>query len=244
MSIVLGTGSSGGVTSRWRVSSRESNRTSLWIGRSSSLRFLTWTKRIWTFHIRLSLLGITSVTRPSGHWFLGGSSSWIITISPTLQSRWGVFQFCLVQRKGEKSQRNLNQNWLAMKCTRLNLFLEYRSNRSKLPGGGSIISVFEVSKWFGVMGSGEPGSDKFSTVRGRLSMTFSTSVIRVRKASSSSWLPCSCNSTETTDLTVRMSFSQTPAIWDEAGALKGLGHAILGNFSIDQVVIELTEITK
>ena len=26
--------------------------------------------------------------------------------------------------------------------------------------------------------------------------------------------------------------------------LKGLGHAILGNFSIDQVVIELTEITK
>ena len=27
-------------------------------------------------------------------------------------------------------------------------------------------------------------------------------------------------------------------------ALKGLGHAILGNFSIDQMVIELTEITK
>ena len=26
--------------------------------------------------------------------------------------------------------------------------------------------------------------------------------------------------------------------------LKGLGHAILGNFSIDQVVVELTEITK
>ena len=27
-------------------------------------------------------------------------------------------------------------------------------------------------------------------------------------------------------------------------SVKGLGHAILGNFSIDQVVIELTEITK
>ena len=26
--------------------------------------------------------------------------------------------------------------------------------------------------------------------------------------------------------------------------LKGLGHAILGNFSFDQMVIELTEITK
>ena len=26
--------------------------------------------------------------------------------------------------------------------------------------------------------------------------------------------------------------------------LKGLGHAILGNFSIDQMVIELTELTK
>jgi len=26
--------------------------------------------------------------------------------------------------------------------------------------------------------------------------------------------------------------------------LQGLGHAILGNFSIDQVVIKLTEITK
>ena len=94
------------------------------------------------------------------------------------------------------------------------------------------------------MGSGEPGSDKFSTVRGRLSMTISTSVIRVRKASSSSSLPCSCNSTERTDLTVRMSLSQTPPICDAAGALKVLGHAILGNFSIDQVVIELTKITK
>ena len=30
----------------------------------------------------------------------------------------------------------------------------------------------------------------------------------------------------------------------EHNHLKGLGHAILGNFSIDQVVIELTEITK
>ena len=28
------------------------------------------------------------------------------------------------------------------------------------------------------------------------------------------------------------------------GLLKRLGHAILGNFSIDQVVIELTEITR
>ena len=28
------------------------------------------------------------------------------------------------------------------------------------------------------------------------------------------------------------------------GSLKGLGHAILGNFSIDQMVIGLTEITK
>ena len=27
-------------------------------------------------------------------------------------------------------------------------------------------------------------------------------------------------------------------------SLKGLGHAILGNFSIDQMVIELTELTK
>ena len=27
-------------------------------------------------------------------------------------------------------------------------------------------------------------------------------------------------------------------------SLRGLGHAILGNFSIDQVIIELTEITK
>ena len=29
-----------------------------------------------------------------------------------------------------------------------------------------------------------------------------------------------------------------------ASFVKGLGHAILGNFSIDQMVIELTEITK
>ena len=36
------------------------------------------------------------------------------------------------------------------------------------------------------------------------------------------------------------------SILDDCSArmLKGLGHAILGNFSIDQVVIELTEIRK
>ena len=32
--------------------------------------------------------------------------------------------------------------------------------------------------------------------------------------------------------------------WYALVFLKGLGHAILGNFSIDQMVIELTEITK
>ena len=32
--------------------------------------------------------------------------------------------------------------------------------------------------------------------------------------------------------------------WDHFLFLKGLGHAILGNVSIDQMVIELTEITK
>ena len=31
---------------------------------------------------------------------------------------------------------------------------------------------------------------------------------------------------------------------DELTNLKGLGHAILDNFSIDQIVIELTEMTK
>ena len=115
--------------------------------------------------MRPSLLGRTSVTRASGHWFLGRSLSWSITISPTLQSRWGTFHFCLVQRRGEHSRRHLNQNWLAMNCTHRHLFLEYKSTRSKFPGGGSTISVFEVSRWLGVMGSGKPGSDKISTVR-------------------------------------------------------------------------------
>ena len=39
-------------------------------------------------------------------------------------------------------------------CTRQHLFLEYMSKCSKLPGGGSTTSGFEV-RWLGVMCAGE-----------------------------------------------------------------------------------------
>ena len=46
--------------------------------------------------------------------------------------------------------------------------------------------------------------------------TFSATIIKVRNASSSNWLPCSFNKTERTDLTVLMSLSHEPPIWNGA----------------------------
>ena len=67
------------------------------------------------------------------------------------------------------------------------------------------------------MGSGEAGSARFSTVSGRLLITFSASVIKVHNASSSSWVPSSCSRTERTDLTDLIILSQIPPICEAMG---------------------------
>ena len=114
-----------------------SNKIILWIGRSKIFRLPSRANRSWTLRIRLSLLGKTLVTRASGHWFIGKTSSWSRTTSPTLLSRWGVFHFRLCWNCEEYSKRYLIQNWLAKNCTRRHLFLEYKSNRSKQLGGAA-----------------------------------------------------------------------------------------------------------
>ena len=161
----------------WSAASCASNKIVLWIGRSKIFRLPSRVNRSWTLRIRPSLLGKTLVTRARGHWFLGKSSFWSRTISPTLLSRWGVFHFRLCWNCEEYSERHLIQNWLAKNCTRRHLFLEYKSNRSKQQAGGSTSSVFEVNRWLGVKGSGDSWSDRFSTVSGRLLITFSASVM-------------------------------------------------------------------
>ena len=163
-----------GMTSRFVVSSHaSSNTTSLWIGRFNCLRFPSWITDSWTLRTKLSLLGKTLVTWASGHWFSGKVSSRSRTISPSLLSRWGTFHFCLLWRSEKYSRRHRIHNWLAKYRTRRHLFLEYKSNCSKLPGGGgSATWDFSVRRWFGVMGSGEAESDRLSTVSGRLLMTF------------------------------------------------------------------------
>lgn len=148
----------------WSAASWASNKIVLWIGHSKNFRVPSCVNRSWTLRIQPSLLGKTLVTSVSGHWFLGKSSSWSRTISPSLLSRWGVFHLCLCLNCEEYSERHLIQNWLAKNCTRHYLFLEYKSNHSKQPGGGSTTSVFEVSRWLGVKGSGDLWSDRFSTV--------------------------------------------------------------------------------
>ena len=174
-----------GMTSRSLETSRSSNNTSLWIGCCNCLRFPSWIRVSWTLWTKPSLLGKTLVTWVTGHWFLGKASSRSRTMSPSLLSLWGTFHFCRLWRSESYSRRHLIQNWLAKYCTWRHLFLEYKSNCSKLPGGGRTTWDFSVRRWFGVMGSGEAGSDRLSTVSGRLLMTFSASVIKVHNASSS-----------------------------------------------------------
>lgn len=126
----------------WSAASWASNKIVLWIGCSKNFCLPSCVNRSWTLRIRPSLLWKTLVTRVSGHWFLGKSSSWRRTISPTLLSRWGVFHLRLCWNCEEYSERHLIQNWLAKNCTWRHLFLEYKSNRSKQPGGAAISIIF------------------------------------------------------------------------------------------------------
>ena len=68
-----------------------------------------------------------------------------------------------------------------------------------------------------MIGSGASGSDKLSTVSGRLFTMFSASVNRVRRVSSSSCWAWSSRRPARTERTVRISRSHMPPIWDAHG---------------------------
>ena len=61
-----------------------------------------------------------------------------------------------------------------------------------------------MRRWLGVRRSDASGSVRFSTVRGRQLTILSASVMRVRSASSSSWVPWSNSSDDRTDRVVRI----------------------------------------
>ena len=71
------------------------------------------------------------------------------------------------------------------------------------------LRVLRVRRWLGVRGSDPSGSVRLSTVRGRQLTILSPSVMRVRSALSSSWVPWSSSSDDRTDLVVQILLSQT-----------------------------------
>lgn len=89
---------------------------------------------------------------------------------------------------------------------------EYWSGDSHFPGGGSTTWILSVSRWFGVSSSQTNWSVRFYTVREQQLTILSASVISARRASLSSWVPCSNSSDDRTDLVVSFWRSQIPPI--------------------------------
>lgn len=106
----------------------------------------------------------TSKTLASFHSFRG-ASSWTMTMSSTCTFRLGACHFCLRAIPARYSFLHRHQNCSDRYCTRLHLFLLYRSSLTNLPGGGSGTEDFIVSRWFGVSGSRLVGSLMLSATR-------------------------------------------------------------------------------
>ena len=208
-------GSTGGDTSRSSLFS--TSNVNLLIGLSNVVRFPFLVISNWTLQTRPSLLGNTFVIFASGHRFLDKSSSWRITTSPTWLFLWKVFHFFLLYCSVKYSHCHLNQNWFVKYWTLHHRLLEYRLGRWKLPGGDNMRLVFDVSKWFGIKGSGESVSDRLSTVSGLLLTIFSASIIKVGNDSWSSWVPSSCINADSTERTVLKRRSQIPPMWEDFG---------------------------
>lgn len=94
----------------------------------------------------------TSKTLASFH-SLRQASSWTMTMSSTCTFRLGACHFCLRAIPARYSFLHLHQNCSDRYCTRLHLFLLYRSSLTNLPGGGSGTEDFNVSRWYGVSAS-------------------------------------------------------------------------------------------
>ena len=165
------------------------------------------------FLTRPSSLGWTCTTLARGHRPRGPSLSLEMTTSPIFRSFLGCTHFWRNCRDCRYSLRHLSQNSLAKYWTLLHHFLQYRSGRWNLPGGGRVTFGFMVRRWLGVSGSGASGLPRFSVVRGLELMIHSASVMKVLKASSSSCVPALMRDVSNARRTVPISLSQAPPIW-------------------------------
>ena len=128
-------------------------------------------------------------TLPSGHLLRAPSFSLEMTTSPTARFLFGWTHFFLTCSVWRYSLRHLSQHSLAQCCTLLQRPRQYMSALWNSPGGGSTRLGFIVRRWFGVNGSGASALHRWSTLRGLELIMHSTSVMNVRKVSSSSWHP-------------------------------------------------------
>ena len=143
----------------------------------------------------------------------------MITTCPSWRLRRGRTHFCCNWRLWRNSPFLRTQNLFARCCMRFHLFRRYKSARWNGPGGGRTTLDFPVSRWLGVIGANASGDVKFSTVKGWLLTTASTSVIKVWRDSLLSWPPHWSSKTESTLRAVLICHSQMPPMWLADGTL-------------------------
>ena len=97
-----------------------------------------------TFRVSLSISEYDSSTRASCHLFLGVFISTRRRISPTIKFFFGLNHFFRCCNDCRKRFRHCDQNLFAKYCTRRHRFLEYTSDRLRLPGGGWTTLLFIV----------------------------------------------------------------------------------------------------
>ena len=170
-----------------------------------------------TFLTRPTSSGSTSSTRAIFQQFRGISLSIIMAMSSSWRLLRLVCHFFLGWSDWMYSFLHLVQNSLARNCTLRHRFLEYISACWNSPGGGSISFYFMVRRWLGVRASGICGEFKVSTVNGRQFTIAWASVMKVLRASSSSWAACRARSDASTFRTERIWRSQAPPIWLASG---------------------------
>ena len=87
---------------------------------------------------RPSWPGLTSVTLPNGHSFLGARGSITMTMSPAVRSLRADSHRVRCRRDGRYSRVHRRQNTSARYCTCFHFFLEYWSSPVNIPLGAAV----------------------------------------------------------------------------------------------------------
>ena len=187
-----------------------------WTFKYSSPWFWVFPINNLTLQTKLSASEFMPTTFAIGYWVRLAS-----VFSRTISPFWKFLRFSFHLWGGwsgrRDSFRHLTQNWLAICCIRLHLFLLYSSAFTKWSDGGKTILEFLVRMLLGHIGCLLCTSPNVSTVKVLEFIIVSASASSVLIDSSFRGLPCLCNKDISIVRADRIYLYQTPTIWLDVG---------------------------